>query len=253
MEKNLLEVCVDSFASARAACNAGADRLELCANLVIGGTTPSDVLLTQILQAFSVPVNVLIRPRFGDFLYTEEEFAQMEQEIRRVCQLGANGVVIGALLPSGELDMAHLRRLCRAAEGKEITLHRAFDMARDLPAAMEQAIDLGITTILTSGGCESAVAGKEILKRLQHQAAGRIRLMAGAGVHADNIQELFCATGITAYHGSCRKGNLESAMVYRNEKVNMGLPGFSEYTKMQTDPEEVAKCVQAVRSLTQNS
>ena len=249
MPKPLFEVCVDCYESAKAAQNGGADRLELCANLVIGGTTPSEFLFSQIHRDLTVPVNVLIRPRFGDFLYTRQEVAQMEEEIARFRDLGANGVVIGVLTADGELDMPNLVRLKQAAGSMDVTLHRAFDMVRDQKRALEQAIHLGFTTILTSGGQGSALKGRENLAELNALAGNQIRLMAGAGVNAANIPELYRATGITAYHGSCRVGSLDSAMRYRNPNVNMGLPGLSEYTLLRTDEQEVRRCVAAVRNL----
>ena len=182
MSKPLFEVCVDSYASCLAAKEGGGDRLELCANLVIGGTTPSEFLFAQVRE-LGVPANILIRPRFGDFLYSQQEFEQMAGEIARFRDLGANGVVIGALTRDGDLDTAHLTQLMKAAGNMEVTLHRAFDMARDLKTALEQAIDLGFTTILTSGGKASAPKGSGVLAELNDQAAGRIRLMAGAGVN----------------------------------------------------------------------
>lgn len=248
MQKPLFEVCVDSYDSCLAAREGGGDRLELCANLVIGGTTPSEFLFTQARE-LDIPVNVLIRPRFGDFLYTQAEFRQMEAEVARFRELGANGVVIGALTAAGDLDVEHLRALIRAAEDMEITLHRAFDMARDLKKTLEQAVDLGFTTILTSGGRASAPRGAAILAELNCQAAGRIRLMAGAGVNAGNIPDLFAQTAITAFHGSCRSGSIPSGMRWRNPEVNMGLPGFSEYEILRTDAHEVARCVDIVHGL----
>lgn len=248
MQKPLFEVCVDSFDSCLAAKAGGGDRLELCANLVIGGTTPSEFLFTQARE-LGIPVNVLIRPRFGDFLYTQAEFRQMEAEVARFRELGANGVVIGALTEGGDLDEANLKPLIRAAGDMEITLHRAFDMARDLEKSLEQAVELGFTTILTSGGKASAPRGSQVLAELNRLAAGRIRLMAGAGVNARNIPDLYAQTGITAFHGSCRSGSIPSAMRWRNPEVNMGLPGFSEYEILRTDAGEVARCARVVHGL----
>ena len=131
MKRPLIEACVDSYASAMAAGRAGADRLELCAHLVIGGTTPTHALFRQVQRGSGVPINVLIRPRFGDFLYTEPELEEMCEEIAAFRDLGANGVVIGALTPDGELDLAQMRRMMACAGQMEVTLHRAFDMTRD--------------------------------------------------------------------------------------------------------------------------
>ena len=151
MERPLIEGCVDSFASAMAAIGGGADRLELCGSLVIGGVTPSPALFQQVRAAWEGRIHVLIRPRFGDFLYTDREGAQMEEEIASFRELGADGVVIGALTPDGALDEALLGRLMAQAGNLSVTLHRAFDMARDPIEALERAVALGFQTILTSG------------------------------------------------------------------------------------------------------
>ena len=151
MNEPLLEACVDSYASAGAACRGGADRLELCANLSIGGTTPSHTLFRQIRRDFPVPVNVLLRPRFGDFLYDKQELEEIREELCRFRDLGANGVVIGVLTPEGRLDGEAMASLLNCAGGLEVTLHRAFDMTRDPLEALETAAALGIRTILTSG------------------------------------------------------------------------------------------------------
>ena len=151
MNKPLIEACVDSYASAMAAARGGADRLELCANLAIGGTTPSLSLFRQVRRDCPVKVNVLIRPRFGDFLYDQAELEEIAEEIDAFRELGANGVVIGVLTPEGALDQAAMARLMERAGDMEVTLHRAFDMTRDPFAALEAAVSLGCRTILTSG------------------------------------------------------------------------------------------------------
>ena len=240
MNTPLIEACVDSYASCRAAYRGGADRLELCAHLVIGGTTPSTALFRQVQRDIPVKTNILIRPRFGDFLYSKEELEQMCEEIRTYRELGANGVVIGALTPDGDLDLDAMRRLMNCAGNMDVTLHRAFDVCRDPQEALEQAVSLGMNTILTSGQQNSAVKGAELLAELQRQAAGRIRIQAGGGICADAIRELYPKTGVTAYHMS-GKIELASPMQYRKENVNMGLPSLSEYTLYRTD-------VKAVRS-----
>ena len=182
MNTPLIEACVDSYASSMAAARGGADRLELCANLAIGGTTPSPTLFQQVQRDCRIPVNVLIRPRFGDFLYTAPELEEMCGEIRRFRDLGANGVVIGALTPDGDLDTDAMERLTACAGGLDVTLHRAFDMTRDPLAALETAIGLGCRTILTSGQARDAAAGRDVLKAVRRQAADRIAIMAGCGV-----------------------------------------------------------------------
>ena len=249
MNKPLIEACVDSYASCMAAAKGGADRLELCANLAIGGTTPSASLFKQVQRDCDVKINVLSRPRFGDFLYTEPEMEEMCEEIKMFRDLGANGVVIGVLTPDGELDREKMRRLMDCAGGIDVTLHRAFDMTRDPMDALEAAIALGCKTILTSGQEKDAAAGKDTLKAVYAQAAGRIDIMAGCGVKKWNIQEIHDHTGIVVFHTTGRKDPLDSGMVYRKSTVFMGLPSLSEYEVWQTDEEEFRQCAQIVHAL----
>lgn len=249
MARPLMEACVGSYASCMTAAKGGADRLELCANLVIGGTTPSPALAEQVLRDCSVPVNVLIRPRFGDFLYDDMEMDQMCREVETFRALGVNGVVIGALTPEGDLDMEKMKRLMDAAGDLDVTLHRAFDMTRDPMKSLEDAIALGCKTILTSGQAPSAPAGIRLLGELQEQAAGRITIMAGSGVKSGNIRKIHEATGIVTFHASARKGGVDSGMRYRKKEVSMGLPSLSEYEIWQTDEEEIRACAQIVHSL----
>lgn len=247
MNKPLLEVCVDSYASAIAAIQGGADRLELCANLAIGGTIPSHALFRQVRRDCGVPINVLIRPRFGDFLYTPAELEEMVEEIQSFRELGANGIVTGVLTPEGKVDAVRMAWLIDRAGEMEVTLHRAFDMTRDPFAALETAVELGCKTILTSGQEHSAVAGKELLRELFLRAGGRIDLMAGAGINKENILELYNHTGIRVFHASARRGALDSGMIYRKETVSMGLPSLSEYEIWQTSEEEVRACAQIIK------
>ena len=249
MDMPLIEGCVDSYESCAAACRGGADRLELCANLSSGGTTPSPAFFRQVKRDFSVPVHVLIRPRFGDFLYTREELAQMEEEIRMFRELGASGVVFGALTPDGDLDMEAMARLMGCAGDMHVTLHRAFDMARDPLEALEDAVRLDCRTILTSGQARSAAAGKEVLRAVFRQAAGRLDIMAGSGVKRGNILEIHRYTGIRAFHTTGRRGPVESGMRYRKEGVSMGLPSLSEYELWRTDEEEFRACGEIVHAL----
>ena len=240
MNDYILEVCVDSAESALAAAKGGASRLELCQNLVIGGTTPGSKLFEVIRRQTTIPIHALIRPRFGDFCYTPYELEEICEEVAIYRELGAEGVVIGVLKEDGTMNMTAMEQLMEAANGMSVTLHRAFDVCRDPKEALEQAVSLGMNTILTSGQQNSAVKGAELLAELQRQAAGRIRIQAGGGICADAIRELYPKTGVTAYHMS-GKIELASPMQYRKENVNMGLPSLSEYTLYRTD-------VKAVRS-----
>lgn len=235
----LLECCVDSATSAMEAAMGGAHRLELCSNLIIGGTTPSPALLSQVRELVDIPVYPLIRPRFGDFLYSEYEIRLMCEEIRLLKDLGANGFVIGALCSDGSLDTDTLTTLSDACGGLPITLHRAFDMCRDPFAALETAVSLGFTSILTSGQKNTCTEGIPLLKELCN-AQKSIHIIAGAGVNADAIRLLLQETDITHFHMSGKK-TLESAMQYRNPNISMGAAGLNEYSLWQTDRLEIQR------------
>ena len=231
-----LEVCVDSLESAMAAVNGGATRLELCANLVIGGTTPSIFLLREIRKHSNIPINVIIRPRFGDFCYSPAELAIMVGEIECFGHERANGVVIGALTPDGDLDERALRAMIEAAGELPVTLHRAFDMCRDPIAALRAAKALGVATVLTSGGRNAALDGAPLLKELN--ALGLLDVMAGGGVDAEAIARLRPLTGLKSYHMS-GKAVVDSPMRHRNPHVSMGLPSLSEYQLWRTDERRI--------------
>lgn len=253
MKDPVLEVCVDSTASALAAKQGGAGRLELCADLVIGGTTPSLALVRQVKAETGLPVRALLRPRFGDFCYDHYELDQMTQQAAALVEAGADGIVTGVLTPEGDLDTAALAPICQAAKqaaqqtGRPVALalHRAFDVCRDPFAALETACQLGFDTILTSGQAASAAAGASLIAALVHRAAGCIEILAGAGITPDNLPALVKATGAPAYHLSGKK-ELDSRMQFRREGVPMGLPGFSEFVVWQTDPNTIRRARQAL-------
>lgn len=248
MKKFILECCADSVESALNAAEGGASRLELCANLPIGGTTPDLALYHRIRKESEIRIHALIRPRFGDFCYSDYEMDIMREQIRMFRQEKAQAVVIGVLNEDGELNLQAMERLIQEAEGMSVTLHRAFDMCRDPFRAMEEAVSLGVDTILTSGQRESAWEGRELLAELVRRAEGRIDIMAGGGIGADVIRRLRPITGGTSYHMS-GKVTLESPMRYRKAEVSMGLPSLSEYEIWQTSREKVEEAVQTLRSL----
>ena len=248
MKKFLLEICVDSFESARRASQAGADRLELCGDLLVGGVSPSPFLIEQVAERIKTPVNVLLRPRFGDFCFTDEEKEVMLREIAFCREAGVNGVVIGALTPEGDLDVPFLSKCMAAAGDLEVTLHRCFDVCRDGFEAIETACDLGIQTILTSGQRATAPQGAENLKAFRKLAADRIHLMAGSGVSAANIPMLHRDTGICHFHLSGKR-NEPGPMVFRREGVPMGLPMASEFDRQYASCDAVKAARAAVDSL----
>ena len=251
-----LEVCVDSTASALAAKRGGADRLELCADLVIGGTTPSLALLRQVKAETGLPVRALLRPRFGDFCYDHYELAQMEQSAAELVEAGADGIVTGVLTPEGALDAGAMQPIYAAARkaaekaGRPVacTLHRAFDVCADPFAALETARSMGLCTILTSGQAASAPQGAALLRQLTEQAGKDVEILAGAGVSVQNIPVLAAQTGVRAFHLS-GKQVLQSRMTFRREGVPMGLPGFSEFEVWQTSEANIRAARQALDSL----
>lgn len=244
----LLECCVDSVESAVQAKLGGSDRLELCSNLIIGGTSPSLSLFHQIKKEVNIPIHALIRPRFGDFLYSDQEFEVIKEEVLAFKNAGADGVVIGCLTPQGDLDLKQLSILMECAQGMSVTLHRAFDMCRDPFLALNQAKALGIHTILTSGQASSCLKGIERMKQLLAAARDDIHILAGAGINAEAVNILLQETSLHHFHMSGKRV-LESAMIFRNPDVYMGLPGMSEYQLWQTD----ADLVKAVRLLLDQS
>lgn len=242
MENNspyILECCVDSVESAINAKKGGADRLELCSNLVIGGTTPTLALYKQIRETVDIRIHVLIRPRFGDFLYSQEEMNVILKEIDMFRDAKADGIVIGCLTSDGSLDITAMEQLISHCGNMSVTLHRAFDMCKDPFAALNDAKQLGIHTILTSGQQPSCLKGVDLLSQLQEEAGESLDIMAGAGVNEAAIRTLLERTNLRAFHMSGKK-ILESNMLYRNPTVSMGIPGMSEYEIWQTDPEEIS-------------
>jgi copper homeostasis protein len=200
-----LEICAASLASALAAQAGGAHRIELCQNLEQGGITPSYGLIRQVRAQVSLPVFVLIRPRPGGFVYDAGELAIMRDDIAACRELGCAGVVLGALDAAGRVDQAACQKLLQAAGSLEVTFHRAFDACPDQPQALEDVIALGCQRVLTSGGQATAEAGQSQLAALVTQAAGRIRIMPGAGISAANVRALAARTGAQEFHASAKR------------------------------------------------
>lgn len=261
MNNYILEVCADSVESALSAKAGGATRLELCANLVIGGTTPGYELFEQVKKETGLPIRVLIRPRFGDFLYSEYEYQQMLCDVCHFAEAGADGVVIGSLNADGMLNEVQMRGLARAAGGCGITLHRAFDVCEDPFAALQKAAELGVDTILTSGQEAGCMQGRELIRRLvcaaehgawdgrETSAAQRqMTILVGAGVVSSNIKEIAMTTGAHAFHMSGKK-LMDSGMRYRNERVHMGIEGLSEFELYRTDEEEIRRASRILQAI----
>jgi copper homeostasis protein len=239
------EVCANGVESCLAAREGGADRVELCAALEVGGLTPSYATLAGARKVEGLGLHVLIRPRSGDFNYTAAEVDIMADDIRMAARVGADGVVLGCLTPEGDIDVEAVRRLKEAAGGCSVTFHRAFDCCRNASSALEQLVDLGVDRILTSGQRATAEEGIPLLRELNLQAAGRIRILAGSGVNAGNIAKLYRETGIREYHFSAKR-KLATRMTYFNRSVYMGTPGGDDYGYECTSAEAVRLTIEAL-------
>jgi copper homeostasis protein len=230
----ILEVCVNSAKSAFEAQKGGADRVELCENLHDGGTTPSAGAIRLAREKLHIRLFVMIRPRGGDFLYSEDEFRIMQHDIKVAKAEGADGVVFGILNPDGTIDRERMRMLAVLARPMGITCHRAFDMTHDPIKAMEDLIIMGFDRILTSGQRPTAPEGAYLISNLIASAAGRIIIMPGSGVKEHNIVELRAKTGATEFHIHLDKQEA-SGMVFRQTSVYMGKPDQSEFEHVLTD------------------
>ncbi len=236
-----IEVCANSVTSAIAAQNGGAIRIELCDNLHEGGTTPSHGQFALTKKSVTIPVFPLIRPRSGDFLYSDLEFEIMKADIAHFIENGCDGIVIGILKKDGSVDKERCAKLISLAKsaGLGVTFHRAFDMCRDYYEAIEDIIALGCDRILTSGGKSSAIEGVNTIAHLIKLAEDRIIIMPGGGVHEHNIADLIHYTGATEFHSTAR-AKIDSPMEYRNDHILFTGYG-EEFTLEFTDSERVKK------------
>ena len=241
-----LEICLDSVESALAAERGGADRVELCADLLEGGITPSAGLIAAVRQKTSIGLQVMIRPRGGDFCYTAPEFEIMRKDVRMAKQLGANGVVFGILDAEGNVDVNRTRELVELARPLNVTHHRAFDMANDLFRALEDVIKTGADRILTSGGEATVAAGLETIGRLVKAAGDRTIIMPGGGISGDDIRLVVEKSGVREVHVGLGT-EVPSPMRYRNQKIAMGSIEGHEYKRLVVQAEEVRKLVESLK------
>lgn len=233
------EVCANGVESCLAAQKGGAHRVELCAGIPEGGTTPSygEMLLARKFLT-TTRLHVIIRPRGGDFLYSELEMERMIADIDVAREIGADGVVFGCLTEGGEIDIEKNQLLMARSKGLSTTFHRAFDRCKNPQKALEQLIELGFDRILTSGAQSTAEQGVALLKTLHEQAAGRITVLAGCGVNENNIYKIYEATRVREYHFSARE-KIHSHMTYSNPNVYMGDPQAEEDCRMVTTERRV--------------
>lgn len=239
-----IEICANSVLSCIAAQDGGADRVELCAGIPEGGTTPSAGMIRSARESIDIALNVIIRPRGGDFLYSDEEVGEMLYDIALAKDYGADGLVFGALTPDGDIDMETMARLMQAAGDTPVTFHRAFDHARDPFDALEKIKGLGCRRILTSGQKATAELGIGMLSRLVDRSGGQIIIMPGCGVNASNIAHIAAGTSAHEFHFSARK-SVESRMTYRNPDASMG-KGSEDYTTSVTSSDIVKDTIRAL-------
>jgi copper homeostasis protein len=230
-----IEVCVDSIESGLNAQKGGADRLEVCQGLVEGGTTPSAGFLRVLRRLVDLPLHVMIRPRAGDFCYSDKEFEVMREDIETARECGAHGIVLGLLRQTGEVDRPRTAQLIELAKGMSITFHRAFDMSVDPSVALEDLVELGVSRVLTSGQEKSAWEGIELITRLVRQAGDRIHILPGGGITEQNVHEILQRSGAREFHVSASAA-VESPMVFRNTRCSMGRQfGGPEYSYFSAD------------------
>ena len=229
-----LEICVDSVESAVAAQQGGAQRVELCSALSEGGLTPSAGLLREVRARIGIGVHVMIRPRGGDFLYSDDEFNIMCDDIAFAAQCEAHGVVFGLLTVDGDVDVARTRTLVELAQNAprpmEVTFHRAIDMTRNPLAALEDVIQTGADRVLTSGAEPTAMQGSRSIRQMMETANRRIKVMVGGGVRPGNVQEIATRTQAVEFHAAMRTA-VDSPVTFRNRKLKLGDPGSDEYAR----------------------
>ncbi|MDG6882547.1 Copper homeostasis protein CutC [Phocoenobacter uteri] len=204
-----LELCIDNIQSVETASKAKLDRVELCSALTLGGLTPSYGLIKQALHFKELSHHVMIRPRAGNFIFNQAEIEMMITDILIAQELGANGVVIGILTKNNDIDIQACKKLISAADGMDVTFHRAFDLCREPKTALEQIIDLGCTRLLTSGLKKTAWLGRENIAQLVQQSKGRMQIMAGAGINSKNALDIVKSTGVNHIHFSAKKVQYE--------------------------------------------
>ena len=245
----ILEICIDSVASAIAAEHGGAARVELCQNLFEGGTTPSIGVVYQTLERVGIKVNVIIRPRGGDFLYSNDEFEAMKHDIVTLKAAGINGVVIGMLNTDGSIDTERTRQLIEIARPLEVTFHRAFDVSADPFRSLDDLISIGADRLLTSGQEPSVLEGVDLIAELVRRAGDDIIIMPGAGITAKNLTRIIRETGAQEYHVT-GSSPMTSKMEFRNERCFMGKALYPpEFSIKVTDPEKIRHYVHLLNDM----
>lgn len=240
-----IEICVDSVASAMAAQLGGASRVELCSNLSEGGITPSAGLIEMLRSRISIGLQIMIRPRAGDFCYSADEIETMQRDILTARKIGADGVVLGVLGSDGRVDVQRTRQLVESARPLNVTFHRAFDISDDLSRALEDICTAGVDRVLTSGGEQTASLGIDRIAGLVKASRGRIAIMAGGGIREHNAASMIERAGVKEIHSGLRSLVL-SPTTWPNPKISLGTMSGLEYQRFQVVEEDVRKLCDAV-------
>jgi copper homeostasis protein len=239
-ERVLIEVCVDSVASAMTAERGDASRVELCSDLLEGGVTPSIGLIEEVRARVSIPLHVIIRPRAGDFCYSEDEIDVIRRDIEHAKRLGVDGVVLGILDTEGHVDIHRTRALVELARPLSVTFHRAFDMSADLCRSLDDVCAAGANRILTSGGEQTCEQGADMIASLVKLAGNRITIMAGGGIRPENAAGILKRTGVREIHVGL-SSSIASPMRFRNPRIAMGKAAGREYERTQVLEEDVRR------------
>lgn len=247
MRKIIFELCAESIQACLAARDGGADRIELCTALSEGGLTPSHGLIGEAVRRSGVPVHVLLRPRAGNFYYSDDEFGLMRDDLLHARALGASGFVVGILLADGTVDVRRTRELVELAAPFEVTFHRAFDYTRSLDQALEDVIAAGCRRVLTSGGERDVVAGADKLARLVELAAGRIAIAAGGGLRVKQASALARSTGASHFHGSLRQTEADTTSL-ELPRVLEDTDQFEGGARFFVDADDVRAMIESLRS-----
>jgi copper homeostasis protein len=246
----VIEVCATSIMSAIAAQKGGAKRIELCDNIIEGGTTPGAASISMCKKHLDIDICVLIRPRGGDFLYNDYEFQQIIRDIEFAKDLGADGIVVGVLDKSGLVDTKKMESIIEASGSMEVVFHRAFDMCSDPYIAIKQLMELGVDRLLTSGQRNTAIEGADLIRGLISIAGNSIEIMPGSGINPDNIVDLISKTGAGSYHLTGRS-SIKSEMEFIQKKVRLtGMNNLSDYEWLATDENIIKKIVELSKSVT---
>ena len=248
MSNKKLEICCYTIESSIIAERHDAHRIELCDNYSEGGTTPSYAVIKKTIENVSIPVNVIVRPRGGDFLYSDLEYEIIKEDISKIKESGASGIVIGFLTAEGEIDIKRTKEIVELTKPLEVTFHRAFDMCANPVKAMHELINLGVDRILTSGCKNSAYEGVEFIAEIIKKAEGKIIIMPGSGINEKNIKEIMLKTGASEFHSSA-KNFIDSGMKYINKDISMGgKNSIDEFKRISVDGDIVKRMVEILNT-----